>query len=119
MSDLTLNSDWDFQIENADLKIIEDKQALVQFLKQRIQLFFGEWFLDSSLGVPYYQEVLVKSPGRDAVDAVFKKVILETPGIVELQSFEFDYNNATRTLNVSFRARSTEGVIDFNEVIEI
>jgi hypothetical protein len=118
MSDLQLNSStWDLEIQNGDFVLIEDKEALQQFLKQRLQTFLGEWFLDSSKGVPYFEEILVKRPQFEAVDSIFKTQILQTPGIINLESFEFDYDGPTRALSLSFRAQSIEGVIDFNEEI--
>lgn len=120
MSDLQLNdSTWDLETSNADLVIITQREALRQFLKQRLQMFYGEWFLDSSLGVPYFQEIMTKQPSFEAVDAIFKRQILETPGITQLEEFNLEYDNATRSLSLGFRAKSTEGVIDFNEVISI
>jgi hypothetical protein len=120
MSDLKLvDSTWDLEISNADLVIITQKDALRQFLKQRLQMFFGEWFLDSSLGVPYFQEIMTKQPAFEAVDAIFKRQILETPGITQLDEFNLEYDNVNRTLSLSFRANSTEGVIDFNEEVSI
>jgi len=120
VSDLKLvDSTWDLEITNADLVIIEQRDALRQFLKQRLQAFYGEWFLDSSRGLPYFQEILVKNPSFEAVDSLFKREILETAGITELEEFNLDYDNITRSLSLDFRAKSTSGTIDFNEVITI
>jgi hypothetical protein len=119
MADLKLSNTWDLDLYDGDLVIIEDDDALRQFLKQRLQMFLGEWFLDVSKGVPYFQQIMVKKPSFEAVDSIFKTQILETPGILELESFELDYIGENRTLTLSFRAKSTEGVIDFNEEISL
>lgn len=120
MSDLKLNtSTWDLQITNGDLVLIEDKEALSQYLRQRLQTFLGEWFLNVEEGIPYFQEVMSKGTGLEAISSIFKKAILETAGVQGLESFEIDFDPVNRTLELEFAAQSVAGVINFNEVIDI
>lgn len=112
MSDIKLSTlTNDLEVTNGDLDIILMDGAIRQSLLQRLRLFLGEWFLDTSHGVPYFQSILVKNPNLDLIQATIKNVVLSTPGITELLTFEFDYNNATRVLSVSFDARSTNGTV--------
>jgi hypothetical protein len=82
-------------------------------------MFRGEWFLNALKGVPYYQEILTKAPNFAAVDSILKREILQTSGIIELEKFELDYDETTRALTLAFTAKSTDGVIEFNEDITI
>jgi hypothetical protein len=116
--DLQLDpDDWDLVIEGADLQILDKSDAIAQHVQQRLWLFQGEYFLDETVGVPYFQSILKKRPDLYVVDAVLKDTILNTPGILELISFDLDYNASTRSLRVvNFKARALDGVVDFGSL---
>lgn len=118
MSDLRLaTTDYDLELSNGDLVLTVESDAIRQHVQQRLWTFFAEWFLDTSVGVPYYQLILVKSPSLDNVEGILRETILATPGISELNSFVLDYDNATRQLSVEFQAKARDEVIDFSLVI--
>ena len=83
-------------------------------------MFLGEWFLDKSQGVPYYQHVFVKNFDPVIIDSIFKRVILTTPGILELLTFDIEFDETKRSMSLNFDARSTAGVISYRnyEVVE-
>lgn len=107
----------DLVIVNGDLTLTTGLDRVKQHLSQRFKLFFGEWFLDTERGVPYFQDIYRKNPDGDVVDATFKKVVTQTPGVVNLQEFSIDYDNATRSITVKLRALTVDGVIDYTEEI--
>lgn len=110
--DLALDTQThDLLITDGDLSVMSNDGSIRQNLKQRLLLFLGEWFLDTTQGVPYYQYILVKNPNLDLVEATFKDVILSTPGILELDTFEFGYTAGTRQLQIGLQAKSTQGDI--------
>jgi hypothetical protein len=107
----------DIYVVDGDLVLVTASEAIVQFVKQKLRTFLGEWFLDLSIGVPYFEEVFKKAPNLTVIDAAIKDQILSTPGIVELLEFTMDAEPATRLLRIEFKARAIEGVINFSEVI--
>lgn len=110
MSDLMLDPlTGDLSINSGDLVIVSKDAAIRQRLLQNLRLFSGEWFLDTSKGVPYYQIILVKNPNLDLVEATLKNTVLSTEGIVEMTRFEFDYDNGLRHLSVTIECKSTSG----------
>ena len=112
MKDLELDFDGkDLVTKNGDIKIIQKDDAIRQNISQRLQMFIGEWFLDTSKGVPYYQYILMKNPDMDLVSASLKDAILKTPGVLELIDFDFDFLNSNRTLSVTLTARTTAGEV--------
>jgi hypothetical protein len=88
---------------------------VAQQVRIRLQFFLGEWFLDTSAGLPYYEEVLKKRPDMPLVESLFKTEILTCPDVLELISFSTGYEPLTRRFRVSFRASTTFGELDFNE----
>ncbi|MEW5803904.1 MAG: hypothetical protein AB1847_17555 [bacterium] len=115
--DLALDTEGDILIQKGDLVLISGIDAIRQHLSQKIKTFYGEWFLHMAIGVPYFQQVFVKNPNLQVIDSIFKREIINTPGIVQLLEFNLNINSSTRVLNLVFKARTDEGIIDFNEVV--
>lgn len=115
MSDLKLDDTHDLELDNGDLLLTEGIDRTRQFLSQRLKFFEGEWFLDTDLGIAYFDEVFVKNPDPIALDTIFKDVILDTPGVLGLEEYEMLLDTATRELKLSFHARTTDGPIEFVE----
>ncbi|MCK5609852.1 hypothetical protein KAR91_48720 [Candidatus Pacearchaeota archaeon] len=111
MKDLLLDTiTHDLVIRDFDLVMLEDGiDRVVQDLKVRLWFFLGEWFLDISKGVPYFDDILVKNPDLNAIEAIFKEVIFNTADVLEILSFDMDYNSSARTLSVEFEVNTTFG----------
>jgi len=119
MTDIRQTEDGDIYVESSNLSFVNGADEVTQLLRQRLTTFFGEWFLDTTIGVPYYQEVFKKNPNPIAIESAFKNEILNTPGILELSQFQLDIDSSLRELTVTLEAVSTDGVIDFSEVLTI
>lgn len=103
----------DLLIVNGDLVLVDGAQAVLQDLLQRLSTYLGEWFLDNTLGIDYYGQILVKNPDQAKIDALIINTILATKGILQLNSYSFTPNFVTRVLNISFSAMSTSGPVDY------
>lgn len=102
----------DLRLEGGDLVWLTDPMEIIaQKLRVRFRFFKGEWFLDLTQGVPYYQSILVKAPSRTVLEAIFRQVILSTPGVVSMDLLTVALDNVTRELSVEFRARVDGGRI--------
>lgn len=116
MSDLKLDSTGDLQITDGDLVLTTTTDRIDQYVRQRLQTFLGEFFLDTRVGVPYFEHILKKRIDPIVIDSILKKEIIETPGVTEITEFDLDLDSQTRTLTLNFRARTTDGTdIVFNE----
>jgi hypothetical protein len=107
--DLKLNANHDLLIEDGDLVLVDGVDAVAQDVDIRLQFFLGEWFLDTRLGVPYYQQILGAKPRLGAVASIIRKAIFTTPGVVSISDFSIDWEGATRTMSISTKIESTEG----------
>jgi hypothetical protein len=113
---------WDPEVKELvldgdSLNIVVDQDAVVQQLRAVFRTWRGEWFLDGSVGIPYRDEILVKSPDPVVVDSTFKLAILSVPGVIELLEYSLQLDNQLRRLNLSFKARTVDGIIDFSEAV--
>jgi hypothetical protein len=108
--DLALDTDGDLAIDAGDAYYLTGVDAIAQHIKIKLRFFLGDWFLNPDEGMPYYDTVLgVKNPSISAVRALFRKAIVSTPGIVELQNLTLDYDTSARTLAVDFTAKCSDG----------
>lgn len=83
-------------------------QAVKQHVRNRLLFVRGEWYVDRRLGVPYYQNILIKNPDLDALRALFRRVIVETPGVASCETLQLDLSPA-RVATVSFAGRLDSG----------
>ena len=110
-NDIKLDTDDDLLIENG-LLFLHDKED--ELTKQKVAVvlrtYRGEWFVDFSVGVPYFQEILVGKGNKDLADVIIRSAIQETEGVQDLISFSSTLNNLGE-YRVSFKATTTNGDI--------
>lgn len=120
MSDFALDLDpaspnfGDLKVVNGDLVMNSGTDSIRQHILQRLRTYFQEWFLDNTIGVPYFQQILVKNPDQAKIDAILLSVILGTPGVVAVNTYSFTADIVTRQLQVTFSCQSTSGVVDYS-----
>lgn len=102
--DLVLTSDID---ANGTNNILQD-------ILTRLKFFLGEWILDNTLGLPWFQQILVKAPKLADIDAIFQNSILGTPGVTQLTTYSSKPDPAKRTLSVSFTCITTSGTVSYS-----
>lgn len=108
----------DVAVINGDLALITNNlDAVEQAIRQQLLLFYGEWFMDLSAGIPYIQTVFEKNPNLAALEAIFVDAILAVPGVIELLSFSIEVQNSIRLALVKFEVRTETGIITFNETV--
>jgi hypothetical protein len=106
----------DLDLTGDALSIVDGDDAIVQDLKVRLQFFKGEWKLDTRIGFPYFQDVLIKNPNLAVIRSLYREAILETPGILAIEFFDLSVDAATRKMSLSFSAEKTDGgTLDFSE----
>lgn len=111
MFDLKLNSQHDLLIKENRLVLTDGMNAIAQRIKIVLLTFGGEWFLDVSRGLPYFDEILVKNPNSTRIYAVFRQQIASVKGVKRIINLTLSVDRKSRTLIVEFEAESTEGVI--------
>lgn len=98
---------------SGSLETVSGRGAVRQAIECRLRTFRGEWFLDGSIGVPYFDGILgTKNPALDAVRSVLRQEILSVPGVIRLVSLEIDLERSARRLTASFVVSSDEGLVE-------
>ena len=85
----------------------ERKDTVAQRLRIRLCTFREEWFLDTTYGVPYWQEILGRKVSRSKVDQIFQEQILLEQGVREITYFTSTLIN--RAYSATFRVRVDSG----------
>lgn len=114
--DILLNGDNDLDLTTYNLRLAKTEDYIVQKLGVKLRTILGEWFLDTSVGVPYFQDIFKKQIDPATVESVIKAAILESPGIVSLLSFDMSLS-ADRQLTVSFSVESDVGELQITETL--
>lgn len=106
----------DLDVSSGNLQIIGGADSIPQELRLRLKFFKGEWFLDREAGIPYFQDVLVKQPDPNVLQGVFRKALLECPGVLAVNELTLTRDSTTRALNLSFRVSTDAGELAVTQV---
>jgi hypothetical protein len=111
MKDLALDrTNHDLIYDGADLLMVDELDQIEQSLKERLLFYRQEWFLDTTSGIPFYDEVLVKNPNIPNIENIIKAEIMDTPGAIELLSFQSEFDAQARSYSVTFSLRTEFGI---------
>jgi len=113
MSDIKLTTGHDIDLTNGSPSLVTGRDAIAQHLNIALRFFLGEWFLDTSQGVPYFDRILVRGFNEADIQQIFRSEILKVDGITGVQSLEIDLDSEARTMTIDGRATSIDGEIDF------
>lgn len=75
--------------------LVNSPQCVGQAVLTRLELFLGEWFLDTSDGTPWFQSIVGKHPNTDP-NTFVKQRILGTPNVTSIVAFSGTFNGPTR-----------------------
>jgi hypothetical protein len=78
-----------------------DQEAVIQKVETRLLTLLGEWFLDTSAGVPWMQEINVKPANPPYAESLVKACITDTDGVTAITSFSYSFNHGTRKWGVA------------------
>jgi hypothetical protein len=84
METIQLEPNGDLAIRGGTTVRLQGAECARQRAETDLGLFLGEFFLDTSKGVPYYRDVLVKNPNLETIRTVFRSVVRAVPGIVDV-----------------------------------
>ncbi len=107
MTDVILASDGDVA---ADWLFLTDPLAVhAQRLQTRLRTFFGEWFLDQRIGLPFIAWKGQKPPRVAAIGSRVLSEIRATPGVVAVIDYVTDYSNVSMVLSITGVVRTSAG----------
>ena len=101
-------------VNNRMVLVSTEEEATRQRLVITLRAYKGEWQFNINYGVPYLKndnnpvQLLGKS-SVDLLDLEIKQAILNTDGVVSLDSFTSVFDKAQRTVEINFAAVTESG----------
>ena len=99
---------YDVSIVNGKLVLTDMSDEVAQNVRIRLQTYEGEWFLDTELGVPWFQQILGKKDTAVA-NLLIRQEISNTNGVSGIVSFNPLFNHLTRSLSIYSKIRTVYG----------
>lgn len=109
--DIALDENGDWEISGGDLQLIGDGPAIVQAVQIALEFFQGEWFLDVSAGIPWWQSVMIKNPNPNQLEGIFRSAILAVDGVQAINSLTLTYDSQQRTLTIDYEIQANVGLL--------
>ena len=98
-----LDANGDFTVLTPFL--FDSVAAVAQAVRTNLNLFQGEWFLDVTNGLPFYQKIAGRQQ-TNTPDAYIKQRILATQGVVSILAYTSSITNrsfsVTATINTIY-----------------
>ena len=91
-----------------DLVLIDGAERIRQQIKVTLLTFFGEWFLDTTFGIPYLEIILIKNPRRAEIENVLRQKVRDVPGVSAVPSVEIEVDAETRQGRITLDGIETE-----------
>ena len=103
----------DLHINDNGLIVTVDKAAaLLQKIHQRLLFFLGEWFLDATRGVPYFENIL-GGYNFEIISSIFTNEILKEESVENVINTEVSFDAVHRKFTYSCGIISLYGLTNF------
>jgi len=99
-------------VQRFDVLPIEGADRVAQQIKITLLAFYGEWFLDTTFGVPYLTDIFTKAPNMSAIENILRARIMAVPDVERIEAFAMEVNKGNRTLAVTFTASTALGAVE-------
>jgi len=110
--DLKLDSSNDITITDGDLVLTTtNTEMCVQTLGITLNTYQGEWFLDTTFGVPYLQEIVGVARKKDTVDKIFLSYISENAYVDNIDSYSSSYDRDERYYTMTVTLTVAESTV--------
>ncbi len=94
---------WDLVLDsNGDIALASPPYAVAQDVASAIKTFLGECWYDTTLGVPYWQQLLEQPPSQAQIVAAMNAAAMTVPGVVSASTVITSFVNRNVTGQVQF-----------------
>ena len=106
MLDILLTPDGDLNItEHGDIQLTE---SVRQAIRIRLLWFFSEWRFAPELGVPYFEDILIKNPNISRIRSIIRREVMSVREVRDVRDLNIDINAHSRRAVFSFNAVTDE-----------
>lgn len=117
--DIKLDDNGDVSFTDGESSVTTiGAEDLAQRIRIRLNTFQGEWFMDNTLGVDWWNRVFGKNRSKAAVDALIQEQILLEPDALQIVSYSSSITSDRRFV-CTFRVRTEDGAITATQSFNI
>lgn len=99
---------WDLVLDaSANIAVASEPYSLAQDAASAIKTFLGECYFDSTIGVPWLQQILGRSPSLPLLKATLADVAETVPDVASAVVFISAFNDRQVTGQVQVTSEST------------
>jgi hypothetical protein len=106
----------DFSLQHCDVEIAHgdislcptDSACVAQTITTRLKIIEGEWFLDASLGIPYFTQIFGHKRSAHYVRELMVPELLTIRGVLAIDNFSASIET-NRRLKITFDAKLNNG----------
>ena len=95
-----------------NIKIIEGVESLAENIDQRLQLFRGKYFLDTTAGVPYFEEIITKPVDPGLASSVLNAEILKESEVTNIGKVSASLDRNLRNFSYNAIINSVFGPVE-------
>ena len=104
--DILLTANGDLHIsESGDISLTE---SIRQAVRIRLLWFFAEWRFAPELGVPYFEDILIKNPNPNRIRAIIRREAMSVQAVRDVLDIQANIDAQSRTARISFTAVTAE-----------
>lgn len=104
-------------LNSSEITVESKKDTVAQRLVIQLKSFLGDWFLDTSYGIPYLQEILGRKGVRKSyIDGIMRREILKESGVKGIIDFESTLS-PSRVYSLVFRVKVSDNTV--SDIIKI
>ena len=94
---------WDLVLDsNGDIALASPPYSVAQDVASAIKTFLGECWYDTTLGVPYWQQLLGYAPSQAQIVSAMNAAAMTVPGVVTASTIITGFSNRTISGQVQF-----------------
>ena len=94
---------WDVCLDSfGNIALATDPYSAAQDVASAVRTFIGECWYNTSIGVPYYQQILGKFPPLSLVKSLIKSAAMTVPGVTNVVVYITNLENRNLTGQIQF-----------------
>ncbi len=99
----------DLRVVGGRLVVLSGEEAVAQRIAVRLRTFEGEWIFDTSLGTPYFQNILGTRRREKLIQSILRKRVADTPGVLRVIELSVTIDGSTRVAAVTGKVQVEGG----------
>lgn len=116
---IKIDADGNWVVFAGQLQWVDGEDYIIQTLKENISLFLGEYKYNTTKGMPFFQQILIKGYNPNVIRGAFLDTILASPGIISVNTLVLKFDRPQRALTVTLTAQSNVGLLSTSFTVSI